>query len=173
MVRTLYDELKFHILDFYHPLPKNNLKFIYYTQHYKQKETYRYKKFNADLLNNIITQWGQPYIECFHIVNTDNIKFIRDFMNLYYGAYDEYYYISLQAAIDDIKSILKYIEISSITQINIYDYNRKLRLKKIDKLVNKNFNKDFKNVNALLLNNFTYYKQNVFTNHRHIFNYLI
>ena len=108
----LFNELIDKVINIQHPNEDVNYSSLFSSIHYKNKENIRHynyiKSKNAKLLINELCKSEQfnSYIDIINYYQPETINELRNCMNIHYGSYDEYYYISPTAVFDDIKQLI-------------------------------------------------------------------
>jgi hypothetical protein len=108
----LFNELIDKVINIQHPNEDVNYGSLFSSIKYKNKENDRYNNYiknkNAMLLINDLCNSEQfnSYVDVINYYQPETVDELRNFMNIHYGSYDEYYYISPSAVFDDIKQLL-------------------------------------------------------------------
>lgn len=109
-----------------------NYQSLFNIENYKQSELIRYNHYNAHQLFKLLYR---TYKDMFmHIIDSDssNPTELREFLNEYYGSYEEYYMIDFLACIADFKELEKNI-------IRNKKYSKYIKFKSLIKMKTEDF----------------------------------
>ena len=152
MTTKLPDELLLHIFD-YANIPYDCKK-LYNHKHYKHIELARYKKHNASQLLKLLYTTYKDLFLCIIQSQSSTHQELREYINDYYGSYDEYYMIDFLACIEDFKDLENNI-------LNTKAHSKYIKNKNIIKTYNSKFIKNYRTIYSLTLETPNFYSSTI------------
>ena len=150
---SLPDEIKYKIILYKHPNKSMDYADIFYNKKYKTIEEKRCKIHHAELLYRTLYSWCKSLFDDIMTSNSNDSIQLRQFLNSYYGSYDEYYINDIVGSIFDIKELSDCIVRDKL-------YIKQIRNKLMMKDYIRKYNKLNRNVYSLTLENPLHYAKN-------------